>query len=262
MDRNELIAQIDNADMVLVGLGEDFDNLALLKSDDNYMRGCMKLQERNMHSFLPAWAIYCTQKNGYTNVTEALHRLLELLKDKNYFVITVSTNHMIADVPWKYDRLVMPCGSDKKKQCSDGCGNVVSVDDNDIRNLEQFFDALYNEDEHVDLSTLLGTCSLCGQPMELNNIYTEHYNESGYLEKWSLYMKWLQGTVNRKLLILELGVGLELPSVIRWPFEKVAFYNQKSYFCRVHEKLYHLTAELNGKGCGISKNAIEWLRGL
>ena len=83
--------------------------------------------------------------------------------------------------------------------------------------------------------------------------------EAGYLEQWRLYTKWLQGTLNHKLFVLELGVGMRFPSVIRWPFEKVAFFNQKAYLCRVHEKLYQLTKELAEKGCGISKNAIDWL---
>ena len=61
----------------------------------------------------------------------------------------------------------------------------------------------------------------------INNVYAENYNENGYLSDWQIYTKWLQGTLNKKVLILELGVGLVFPSVIRWPFEKIAFYNQK-----------------------------------
>lgn len=262
MEQNEFIARIENADMVLVGLGEDFDNYALLKKDEKYISGCDKIKELNMHSLLPAWAFYCTQKMECTNVTEALLKLQDLLKEKNYFIVSVSTNRTIADISWKHDRLVMPCGSSKMKQCANECENVMPLDTSDEKQLNSFFDMLDEKNENIDLSTLLGTCSQCGQPLVLNNIYAEHYNENGYLEQWSQYMKWLQGTINRKVLIVELGVGLKFPSVIRWPFEKVAFYNQKSYFCRVHENLYQLTPELSLKGCGISKNAIEWLNGL
>ena len=95
--------------------------------------------------------------------------------------------------------------------------------------------------------------------MVLNNVYAQHYDEQGYLEQWSIYTKWLQGTLNRRLVILELGVGMQFPSVIRWPFEKIAFFNQKAFFLRVHESLYQLDEKLSGKGCGISQNAIDWL---
>ena len=105
----------------------------------------------------------------------------------------------------------------------------------------------------------MGTCPECGAPLVLNNIYAENYNENGYLDQWNLYRKWLQRTLNHRLLILELGVGMRFPTVIRWPFEKTAFFNQKAYFYRVNENLYQLTKELSGKGYGISKDAVAWL---
>ena len=76
---------------------------------------------------------------------------------------------------------------------------------------------------------------------------------------WSIYKKWLQGTINKNVCILELGVGLVFPSVIRWPFEKVAFYNQKAVFVRVNERLYHMSEELKDKGVSVAQNAIDWL---
>ena len=93
----------------------------------------------------------------------------------------------------------------------------------------------------------------------MNNVYANNYDESGYLENWSIYKKWLQGTINKKLCILELGVDLSFPSVIRWPFEKVAFYNQKADFIRVNERLYHMSEELKDKGISVAKNSIDWL---
>ena len=106
-------------------------------------------------------------------------------------------------------------------------------------------------------------CEDCQRPMVLNNIYIgKNYNEKGYLAQWSQYTKWLQGTLNHRVLILELGVGMRFPTVVRFPFEKAAFFNQKAEFYRINEKLYHLTEELKGKGHGISQNAIDCLRNL
>ena len=90
----------------------------------------------------------------------------------------------------------------------------------------------------------------------------EEESEEGKTTRWERYMKWLQGTLNKKVLILELGVGMKFPSVIRWPFEKVAYFNQKAGFYRVNETLYQLTEELKEKGISIPKNSIDWLFGL
>ena len=77
--------------------------------------------------------------------------------------------------------------------------------------------------------------------------------------RWETYMKWLQGTLNKKLFVLELGVGLKHPEMIRFPFEKIAYFNQKADFMRIHDKLFQLPAELGGKGISRQENPVELL---
>ena len=79
---------------------------------------------------------------------------------------------------------------------------------------------------------------------------------------WDKYTKWLQGTLNRNVLILELGVGLKYPRVIRFPFEKAAYFNKKADFIRVHGRLYQMTEELGDKGISIAQNAVAFLAGI
>lgn len=109
---------------------------------------------------------------------------------------------------------------------------------------------------------LLGRCPGCNAGMILNNVQAAMYDERGYLSDWQRYTKWLQGTVNRKLLVLELGVGMEYPGMIRIPFERVVFLNQKAKMYRIHGSLYQITEKLGEKGAGISENAIDWLANL
>ena len=63
-----------------------------------------------------------------------------------------------------------------------------------------------------------------------------------------------------KLCILELGVGMEIPSVVRWPFEKICFYNQKSVFWRVHSSLYQLPEEIRMRGNAIKEDPLTFLK--
>lgn len=97
----------------------------------------------------------------------------------------------------------------------------------------------------------------CGSDKTGNVVTNENYDESCYLPQWQKYLKWLQNTLNRKLCILELGVGFKYPSVVRWPFEKTAYLNQKASFIRVSRKFPQLSEELKGKGISISENPAE-----
>ena len=76
-------------------------------------------------------------------------------------------------------------------------------------------------------------------------------------ENWKDYMKWLSFTLNRQLLVLELGVGFANPMVIRFPFEKTVFLNQKSKMYRVHPTLPQVTAEIGERGTAVQANPLD-----
>ena len=69
----------------------------------------------------------------------------------------------------------------------------------------------------------------------------------------------VQRTINKKICIIELGVGMKYPTIIRWPFEKIAFCNNKASFVRIHSYLYQLSEELNGKGISVEADPIKFL---
>ncbi len=263
--RDEILSAIQDADMVLVGLGEEFDCISSIREEKGYEEGKNLLMQSKYSSLVPAWQkMY--RETQTSLLMERLEALANILEGKNYFVISVASNSVIAQIPWREGRLVMPCGTDLYKQCSPDCENhlktLSEAEQTQLKlGLEEWKGKLI-KGETGCLPEGLGICSICKADTELNNIYSEQYDENGYLAAWQFYTKWLQGTVNRNLVILELGVGMKFPSVIRFPFEKVAYFNQKAKFYRINKNLYHLTEELAGKGVGIADNAIDWLRNL
>ena len=254
--------KINEAEMILVGLGEEFQHSANVRKMPEYEKGKRIIQEAGEFWLLPMWDDYC-ERMIEGDTAEVLEKFAGLLKDRNYFVVSVAMNEFIAEIPWREGRLVMPCGSSTKMQCAEGCGEKpipLSKEHRDL--MDEVMCDLFRGQLEFEKLNGIGKCEQCNAPLILNNIYAEHYNEDGYLEQWNLYTKWLQGTLNRNVLILELGVGMKFPSVIRFPFEKIAYFNQKTQFYRINEKLYQITEELCGKGCGLSQNAIDCLRNL
>lgn len=263
----EFLDKIEQADLVLIGLGEEFNEVRQLRRIKGYaeLRDDLKASETSW--LVPSLNTFFREEIQDT-AYNCLCRLAQVLENKNYYIISVATNERIMDVPWKEGRVVMPCGSNNKKQCKNGCENtLLETTEEDEKTIQKYFCYSYRrQKEGMDFvkwtDGSIGMCSECGSPLVLNNIYAGNYNENGYLEQWQHYTKWLQGTLNKKLFLLELGVGLQFPSVIRWPFEKITFLNKKADFYRVNEKLYQLSEELRGKGVSISENAIDWLGNL
>lgn len=217
--KKEFIDIISEADLVLIGIGAEFEKEKYLKD---------------------------------TEAVQALNELAQVLQGKNYFVVTTCTNDIVKDCGLNEECIVCPCGNVKLKQCNNLCDSkLFSLTDEDVIKMQK------NISDGLEPG--FGTCAECGALMVLNNVYASKYNEEGYLKDWSRYTKWLQGTLNKKLCILELGVNLVFPSIIRWPFEKVGFYNQKATFIRVNETLYHMSEELKDKGISVAQNSIDWL---
>jgi len=61
------------------------------------------------------------------------------------------------------------------------------------------------------------------------------------------YMKWLTMTVNKPLVIMEIGASFANPQILRWPLERIAYINDKSKFVRVNGTLPQVTAEIADK---------------
>ena len=104
-------------------------------------------------------------------------------------------------------------------------------------------------------------CPHCKAPLTGNTLKAETYIEEGYLPRWKDYMKWQTGTLNRTLVILELGEGFATPTVMRWPFEKIIYFNQKSKLYRVNESFYQLPKEAQERGVSVHENSVCWMLG-
>lgn len=253
-NKEEIIEKIQEADMILIGLGEEFDEKKFLKQIPEYEENLDKIKKLDKEFLIPLLDSYYLKKYG-EKLKKAYEKIASLITDKNYFIVSTGMNEMVYECGlFKADKIVTPCGGYRNIQCINGCKDSLILFTNEKKS--EFIACCDGKISWEDFN--LDRCPKCGNELVFNNIYLENYLEEGYLSNWDRYMKWTQGTLNKKLLILELGVGLLVPSVIRWPFEKIAFFNQKSTFYRIHETLYQMTEELQNKGNSIAQNAVDF----
>ncbi len=251
-----MVKMLEEAEMALVGIGEDFEEVSCLNSQPGYRTACERIAEAKAQWVMPyVNHIFLKQDE---KLARAYRNLAGMLRDKDYFVISVSTNGFLLDAPLKEDRIVEPCGSYRKMQCRNGCpGSVGAVHAVLLEEVEQ---CCKGEKDWEEISGPV--CSYCNASMEYNSLYTEHYLEEGYLESWDSYTKWLQKTVNKKLCILELGAGMMFAGVLRFRFEKIMELNRKAEMVRIHQNLYQFPEEIGKRGIGISQNAVDFMAGL
>lgn len=254
------IQDIKEAELVLVGIGGEMQvKLQDLKNITNFNEKLTLLEKEERTEWLIPFLIrYYLKREYHPEIIGAYQKLREILEDKNYFIVSLSSDDLIRDIGFKEERITLPCGGYEMMQCSKNCrGKLFSVDEELWKRICGWIEDRIPLDELEEPK-----CPDCGASLVMNQYGEPEYNEDGYLESWKWYTKWLQGTVNRKLCILELGVGMELPSVIRWPFEKMCFYNRKSVFWRVHSSLYQLSEEISTRGISVRKDPVTFLNEL
>ena len=234
---NELLKNISEAEKVLIGIGtvfdEKFENLyseefRKFEMEEPLLAGYEKIQYLN--------------NNFNIDCLKAYQNLLTLVKDKDYFLVTVCKDDLVYKAGFNEEKIVAPCGTFRFLQCVDNCQ----------KELLPVTEMMISKKQEI-------ICPHCQKKACFNQIGEWEYNEDGYLPQWNVYSKWLQSTINKKLCIIELGVGMQYPTVIRWPFEKMFMFNNKAVMYRVHETLNQFPAEIEKVGNSIAKNPIEFL---
>ena len=255
---------IAEAQLVLVGIGNEFSqHVHEINEDPLYHSLVSQIMseisdEQERENYLQYIKYHYLKNNPDERIIQAYNQLKDLLGDKNYFVVSICTDDLIYQSELNKDRIVTPCGGYRALQCGKECAKVRDPLITDPAVFEEFMESFAiceGRFSKIDFPV----CPECGKILWFNQVGAPEYHEEGYLDQWNLYTKWLQGTMNKKICILELGVGLQYPQIIRFPFEKIAFYNQKASFFRIHSKLYQMTEELKERGVSIKEKPVDFL---
>lgn len=239
----EIYEKIKEADMLLIGIGRELAAKAEPVEGDAEL---IPFFQSRYFSEIP-------QENALLQGYDTLRKLAGA---KPYFVVTLNTDDLIWRSKLEDDLIVAPCGSMGKLQCREHIIDAAEIRERVL------------EDTRLEGGTLTGghieraVCPECGQPLQFHTIEREGYLEEGYLPQWNRYTKWLSCTLNRKLVILELGADFSFPQVIRWPFEKAAMYNQKAVLIRVGNNFPQIPQELAERGISIAQEPLAFLKKL
>lgn len=235
--------EIEKADAVLVGAGAGLSTSAGLTysgerferyfSDFKQKYGIQDMYAGGFYPFSTPeeyWAwwsrhIYYNRYEGAANPT--YQKLLELVKEKDYFVLTTNVDHCFQKAGFDKKRLFYTQGDYGLWQCSKPCHQKTY--DN-----EEAVIQMMNEQKDMKVpSELVPSCPVCGAPMTMNLRSDDRFvQDSGWYAAASRHDDFVRRHINSHILLLELGVGGNTPVIIKYPFWQMTAKNpQTVYAC-------------------------------
>lgn len=155
--------------------------------------------------------------------------LLELVKEKDYFVLTTNVDHQFQLAGFDKQRLFYTQGDYGLWQCSKACHDKTYENEDAVRQM-----AAAQRDMKIP-AELVPKCPVCGAPMTMNLRCDDQFvQDDGWYAAADRYKDFLCRHENLHILFLELGVGFNTPVIIKYPFWQMTAKNEKAVYACVN----------------------------
>lgn len=185
--------------------------------------------------------------NRYMDAPKPVYnQLYEIIKNKDYFVLTTNVDHCFQKAGFSKKRLFYTQGDYGLFQCSEPCHDTTYDNEEVIRNMVKSQGYVMEENGLLKLSKQavpkmvipseqIPYCPKCGKPMSMNlradNTFVEDEGWHRASERYALFLRRHQ---NMKILFLELGTGMNTPGIIKYPFWQMTYQNPKAVYACVN----------------------------
>ena len=263
---------IRHADAVLVGAGSGLSSAA---GYNHYHRNAVF--EANFHDFEEAYGIQSLfhgfyyiyskpeqQWGFYSRYIKFMEDapagqpyidLVEILKDKEYFILTTNCDIQIPKV-FPEDRICQFQGDFRYFQCSQPCHDKLYESHNLVSAMLDNMEGLEVPAEWIP------RCPECGWkmvPWVQDNTFLQGEAWQTAYQRYEDFVRKYQG---KKLLLLELGVGEMTPSIIKLPFWELTAKNENVFYACLNREASHRPEHLQARSLYLQGDLAETLAAL
>ena len=235
--------EIENADAIVIGAGAGMSAAAGFSySGERFEKYFADFRKKygfsDMYSggFYPyetleeywAWWSRHIYVNRYDiEIGKPYADLLNIVKDKNYFVLTTNVDHQFQLAGFEKKRLFYMQGDYGLWQCSKACHDKTYDKEKTVRQM-----AAAQRNVKIP-SELIPRCPVCGAPMTMNlRCDGSFVQDEGWYAAAGRYEDFIRRQENRHILFLELGVGANTPGIVKFSFWRMTEGNPKAaYVC-------------------------------
>ena len=253
---------LENSDAVVIGAGAGLSTAAgFTYSGERFKKYFFDFEEEygfhDMYSggFYPYntleehwayWSRYIYINRFMDPPLSVYSDLFELVKDKDYFVLTTNVDHCFQKAGFDKKKLFYTQGDYGLLQCSAPCHKENYENEEFIKEMLTYQGFSFSENgdllipENAGLKTripkeFIPRCPHCGKYMTMNlrsdNTFVEDEGWHRAAENYSLF---LRRHKDMKILFLELGVGYNTPVIIKFPFWQMTAKNPAAVYACIN----------------------------
>lgn len=264
---NKLKAEVNNADAIVIGAGAGMSTAAgfiytgprfekyfldfseKYGFDDMYSGGFYPYPKQEI--FWAYWARYIYINRYMDTPKYTYQKLYEMVKDKDYFVITTNVDHCFQKAGFDKKRLFYTQGDYGLFQSVNP--DIRQTFDNEewvmkaleaqgfVKNVDGIFEVPRDKAIKMEIPTdLIPKCPVDGSPVTTNLRADDKFVEDdGWHKASEAYSDFLRRHESLHVLYLELGVGSNTPVIIKYPFWQMTASNPKAvYACLNYGEAY------------------------
>ena len=234
--------------------GERFDRYFQDFSEKYHFRDMYSGGFYPYHTLEEHWAYWSRYIyiNRYMDALNPVYdRLYELVKDKDYFVLTTNVDHCFQKAGFDKHRLFYTQGDYGLFQCSSPCHPMTYENKDVVREMVEAQGYVIDGNGILILSEgnipkmtvpagLVPRCPVCGKPMAMNLRADDTFvQDNGWYQASERYSDFIRRHEGLQVLFLELGVGMNTPGIIKYPFWRMTAENPEAiYVCINYGEAY------------------------
>lgn len=237
--------EIKSADAVLIGAGAGLSTSAgLTYSGERFMKYFSDFYQKygindiysggfypyeTLEEYWAWWSRHIYYNRYDTDAGKAYLELLQLVKNKNYFILTTNVDHQFQLAGFDKQRLFYTQGDYGLWQCSKPCHQKIYDNEKTVRKM-------IVQQKNMRIPTqLIPHCPKCGRPMTMNLRCDDTFVQGeGWYAAANRYQDFIRRYRNSHILLLELGVGMNTPVIIKYPFWRMTSENLNAVYCSIN----------------------------
>jgi NAD-dependent SIR2 family protein deacetylase len=242
----ELKERLDSSDKILIGAGAGLSAAAGLSylDEDLFKQFQPEMAARGYHY---PYELFQHENDGWPQAREWAYlirhihfvryvfpaaelykKLLKIVEARDFFVVTSNCDRQLMRTGFPMSRVFEAQGSYDRLRCTGRCTRETW----EIKPyIDKLLPLINSETFMISDENAIPYCPYCGAPL-----YTAFRAFEGYKNEERRYNDWIENAIGKTLCIIELGVGLNTPGVIRRPFEQLAYVHTNAHLFRINKE--------------------------